>query len=361
MKAAVCHEFGAPLTIEDVSLRKPGPDEIAVSVRACGICQSDVHYIAGAWGGQLPAVFGHEVSGVIEELGPAVVGFEPGQRVSVGLVRACGTCFFCAIGQPALCETTFALDLQTPICDASGKPVGQGLRTGGFAEAVVVHSSQVVAIPDDLPFEAASVLACAVLTGFGAVVNTGDIAEGQSVVVIGTGGVGLNAVQAAAISGARPVIAVDIAPQKLQSARTFGATHGIDAREGSVESQVRELTGGRGADLVMVTAGAGTAVEQGLRMVRRAGTVVVVGMPGSGATSRLDVAQFAHDGQRILGSKMGSARPRVDIARLISLYRQGRLKLDELISGRFPLDRINEAITSSSRGEAIRNLIVFSP
>lgn len=359
MRAAICREFRQALDVEEIRLAKPGSEEIMVTVKACGICQSDVHYVAGAWGGQLPAVFGHEVAGIVEEVGPDVTDFEPGQRVSVGLIRACGRCFFCATGQPALCETTFHLDRATPICDRAGKPVGQGLRTGGFADAVVVHTSQAIPIPDEVPFEGAAVVACAVLTGFGAVVNTAGVAEGESVVVIGTGGVGLNAVQAAALCGARPVIAVDIAPRKLERAREFGATVGIDGRDQAVEAGVKELTAGRGADVVVVTVGSGSAVEQALRMVRRAGTVVVVGMPGSGTTSKLDVAQFAHDGQRILGSKMGSARPRVDIPRLLSLYQQGRLKLDELITGRYGLDRINEAMASSSRGEAIRNVIVF--
>jgi Zn-dependent alcohol dehydrogenase len=217
-----------------------------------------------------------------------------------------------------------------------------------------------VPIPDDIPFDSAAVLACAVITGFGAVVNTAQVSEGQSVVVVGTGGVGLNAVQAASLVGARPVIALDISSEKLNVALAFGATHGFDARDSAVESQVREVTAGRGADVVVITAGAGAAVEQGLRMIRRAGTVVVVGMPGFGATSKLDGAQFAHDGQRILGSKMGSTRPALDIQRLISLYQQRRLKLDELVTRSYPLDQINEATRSASRGEAIRNVIVFS-
>ena len=359
MKAAICRDFGKPLVVEEISLLEPQAEEISVSVRACGICQSDLHFLAGAWGGALPTIFGHEVAGIIERVGPNVQGLTPGQRVIVGLVRYCGRCYFCSTGQPALCETVFRLDQHTPIRDATGRAVGQGLRTAGFAEAIVVHASQAVPMPDDLPFESAAVLACAVITGFGAVVNTAGLREGESVVIVGAGGVGLNAVQAAAVVGGQPVIALDIAPPKLAMARAFGATHAFDALAPEVESKVRTLTAGRGADVVVITAGAGPALEQGLRLVRRAGTVVVVGMPGFGATSKLDAAQFAHDGQRILGSKMGSARPPVDISRLISLYRQRRVKLDELVSGRYPLDRINEASESSRRGEAIRNVIVF--
>ncbi|TME45410.1 MAG: zinc-binding dehydrogenase [Chloroflexi bacterium] len=285
MKAAVCRDFGKSLDVEEVALDQVHRGEIRVKVSACGICQSDIHYMAGAWGGELPAVFGHEIAGTIEEVGEGVDDFHPGQAVVV--------------------------------------------------------------------------IACCVMTGFGAVVNTAAVAPGDSVVVIGTGGVGLNAVQAAVVCGANPVIALDISPEKLPVARSFGATHSFDARADGARETVRELTGGRFADVVIVAAGSGQAVEQGLRMIGRGGTVVVVGMPESAAVSQLPVTAFAYQGQRILGSKMGGAQPHVDVPRLVTLHRQGRLKLDELVSACFPLDHINDAIASSSSGTVIRNVIVF--
>lgn len=359
MNAAVCREFGKPLIIEEVDLDSPQVGEVRVRLAACGICQSDVHSMEGAWGGVLPAVYGHEAAGVIDEVGDGVEELQPGQRVVVTLIRACHRCFFCQIGQPALCETSFRLDRETPLKAADGSPIGQGTRTGGFAEAVLVDASQAVRIPDHIPLDSAALLACAVITGFGAVVNTAGVQAGNSVVVIGTGGVGLNAVQAAALSGAGPVIAVDIDGRKLEVARSFGATHAINPREEDLDAAVARFTDARRADTVIVTAGSGSAVEQGVALARRAGTVVLVGMPPSGNTSRIDPGQVAHDGQRILGSKVGSAQPQIDIPRLLRLYQDGRLKLDELVSKRYPLGEINQAIASSAQGEAIRNVIVF--
>ncbi len=356
--AAVCREFGKPLSVEPVTLAEPGSGEIRVTVRACGICQSDLHYLAGAWGGDLPAVYGHEVAGVVDRVGSDVKTLHAGQHVVVGLIRWCGRCVFCSGGQPALCETRFALDAQNPMHDVAGARILQGTRTGGFAESVVVHASQAVPIPDDIPLESACLLGCAVITGFGSVIRTGQVHPGDTVVVIGTGGVGLNAVQAAAMAGAAEVIAIDISNARCHQAHAFGATKGLLATD-DAEGQVRSMTDGRGADVAIVTAGAGLALEQGLRLVRRGGTVVVVGMPASGATSRLDAAQVSHDGQRILGSKMGSAVPQIDIPRLATLYQERRLKLDELVSRCYPLQQINDAIGSASRGEAIRNVIVF--
>lgn len=359
MKAAVCREFGKPLHIEEVGLDSPRRGEVRVRVRACGICQSDIHYIAGAWGGPLPAVFGHEVAGTVEAAGDDVEGLQPGQSVVVSLIRACGRCPFCTRGQPALCARTFDRDASPPIRDTEAKPIYQGLATGGFAESTVVDASQVVPVPAQLPAESACLLACCVITGFGAVVNTAGVEPGNSVVVIGTGGVGLNAVQAAAIAGADPVVALDVSPAKLPIARSFGATHAFDSRDDAAKQTLRELTGGRLADVVVVAAGSGAAVEQGLRLVGRGGTVVIVGMPESSAVSQLAVTAFAYQGQRVLGSKMGGARPRIDVPRLAALYDQGRLRLDELVSGRYRLDQINDAIASSNQGQAVRNVIVF--
>ena len=359
MRAAVCRSFGEPLVIEDVTLAAPAAGEVQVDVRACAVCHSDILYAEGAWGGTLPAVYGHEAAGVVTAVGPAVEGVAVGDHAVVALIRSCGGCFYCAQGDEVQCETTFALDGDGPIRDAAGASVHQGMRTGAFAERVVVHRSQVCVIPDDVPFDVASLLGCGVMTGFGAVVNTASIPAGASAVVIGTGGVGLNAIQGAAIAGADPVIAVDLSAAKLESARAFGATHGVNPATEDAVAAVRALTGGRGADYVFVAVGARPAIEQGLGLMRPGGTTVVVGMPASGVMAEFDPGSFAGYGQTILGSKMGSSRVAVDIPALLALYREGRLKLDELITARYPLEQVNEAIAAVVRGEALRNVIVM--
>ncbi len=359
MKAAVCREFDRPLVVEDIEISKPGPGEILVKMVACAICHSDIMYIEGAWGGELPAVFGHEASGIVEAVGPGVETINTGDHVVVTLIRSCGHCHYCAQGALVTCETTFPLDRQSPLSTKDGEPIGHGLRTGAFAEYVVVHASQAVSIDRSIPFDSASLLACGVLTGFGAVVNTAKIRAGSNVVVIGTGGVGLNSVQGAAIAGASTIIAVDIAPAKLEAAMKFGATHVINANDDGIKKQIRSLTGGRGADYVFVTVGAKSAIDSSYAFLGRNGCVVLVGMPASGVKSEFEPVILSALSQNIMGSKMGSARVQVDIPYLASLYQQGRLKLDELISDHYPLEDINQAIASAKKGDALRNVIMF--
>lgn len=359
MKAAVCREFGRPLVIEDIELAAPGPGEVEVKLRACAICHSDITYIDGGWGGDLPAVFGHEAAGVVTAVGDGVETVQPGDHVVVTLIRSCGHCHYCAQGVTVACETEFALDAYSPLSGANGEKLTHGLRTGAFAESVVVHASQVVAIDKSVPLDSASLLACGVLTGFGAVVNTANVRAGDNVVVIGTGGVGLNAVQGAAIAGAGRVIAIDIAESKLEAARTFGATDGLLASTNDLPDKVRGLTNGRGADFVFVTVGAKVAIDSAAALLAPVGAIVLVGMPESGVMAEYDPGTIAALSQRILGSKMGSGRVAVDIPYLVTLYQQGRLKLDELISGRYGLEEINEAIASVKDGSALRNVVVF--
>jgi Zn-dependent alcohol dehydrogenase len=355
-RAAVCHAFSAPLVVEDVTLDPPGPDEVRIRVAACAICHSDVAYAAGAWGGDLPAVFGHEACGVVTDAGKGTPLAE-GDRVVVSLVRSCGACPRCREGAPALCAARFRLDETSPIRLADGRRAAQGMRCGTFADEAVVHASQAVPVPDGVPDTSACLIACAVMTGYGAAVRDAGLAPGASVVVVGAGGVGLNAVQGAAVAGAGEVIAVDVSAAKLAAAAALGATHGIDATAADPVAAVAERTGG-GADAVIVTAGAAAAVDQGLACLRRGGTLVVVGMPPTGELARFDPGALAHDGKRIVGSKLGSARPAEDVPAIAELYRDGRLRLDELVTATYPLERINEAIAAMRSGEAIRNVIV---
>jgi S-(hydroxymethyl)glutathione dehydrogenase / alcohol dehydrogenase len=358
-RAAVCRAFGAPLTIETVELAKPGPGEAMIKIAACAICHSDIFFIDGAWGGELPAVYGHEAAGVVEAVGPGVTRLKVGDHVVATLIRNCGFCPACAEGAPVFCEAVFPLDRQTPLHDSAGKPIVHGLRTGAFAEHIVVDASQAIVIPNDVKLASASLIACGVLTGMGAVINTANVKAGSSVVVIGCGGVGLNSIQGARLAGAAPIIAIDIEAGKLDAARTFGATSTINARTEDVAARVAALTAGRKADYVFITVGVKGAAEQGVSLMKRNGATVLVGMPPSGVSATIDPSWLAAAGQRILGSKMGSARPLIDVPKIVALYQDGRLKLDELISGRYPLDKINEAIASSRSGAALRNVIVF--
>jgi S-(hydroxymethyl)glutathione dehydrogenase / alcohol dehydrogenase len=361
MRAAVCRSFGAPLGLEDVRLRAPGPEEVIVRVAACGICHSDVAFIDGAWGGALPAVYGHEAAGVVAEVGPGAGGLAVGDHVVVTPVRSCGRCARCNRDQPTLCEGVASTDHDTVLTNADGETIHQGIRTGAFASLVLVHASQVVAVPPSVPLDAASLLACGVITGVGAVMNTAAVEPGSAVVVLGAGGVGLNCVQGALLAGAQPIIAADLAASKLDAARAFGATHVVDVTTEDAGHWVGKLTGGRGADYVFVAANRGSLIETGCSILRRGGTLVIVGIPAAGTTVSLDPVAIADGSLRVVGSKMGASRPGEDIPKLAELYRAGRLKLDELISERYEFDRINDAIDSARGGKVIRAVVTFPP
>lgn len=359
MRAAVCREFGAPLQIEEIRIDPPEQGEVQVRLKACGICHSDIHFIDGSWGGKLPAVYGHEASGVVEAVGPGVTSVAPGDRVIATLLRSCGECFYCTHASTQLCDGAFPIDEHGRLHAADDTDLVQGLRTGAFAEYVVVDQSQVAAIPDDMPYESAALLGCGVLTGWGAVINSAKMPAGSSVAVLGIGGVGLNTVQAAANAGADQVIAIDPATDKRTVAENFGATRFLDPTSDDVPAEVRALTGGRGVEYAFVTVGSSKVVEAGLKLIRPGGTLVLVGMPASGDILPLEPGDLASYGQRIIGSKMGDASMERDVPRLIELYQAGKFKLDELVSGRYPLEQINEAITSVKQSAALRNVIVF--
>lgn len=359
MKAAVCYEFGKPLVIEELVLDPPQSGEVRVKVVACAICHSDIHYADGVWGGQLPAVYGHEAAGIVQEVGDNVTSLAAGDPVVVTLIRSCGRCFYCSQGDPQLCETVFPMDENGRLHKPDGSPVLAAMRTGSFAEEVVVHESQLVKIESEIPMASASLLACGVITGYGAVVNGAKVTPGSSVVVIGAGGVGLNSIQGAALSGANPVIAVDLLENKLVSAKAFGATHTVNPTADDLAETVRALTSGRGADYVFVTVGSERVMSGSVDLLRAGGTAVLVGMPAVGAKMIFEAVNVAAAEQKIMGSKMGSTRLQVDLPKLMALYQDGRLKLDELVTKTYPLEQINEAIDSVKRGEALRNVILF--
>ena len=356
IKAAVCHAFGAPLTIDTVHLRAPAAGEVEVSLRAVAICHSDITYAEGAWGGALPAVYGHEAAGTVTGVGPGVQGLSLGDRVVVTLIRACGSCPSCASGKPVICQT--GNHAAPPLTAADGSPVAAMMNCGAFAEKVVVDHSQVVKLPSGIGMEAASLLACGVITGVGAVVNAAQLRPGQDVVVIGAGGVGLNAIQGARIAGARRIVAVDMSEGKLAIARDFGATDTV-LGTGEAPWQQAKAAIGRGADVVLVTVGIPAVYDAAPNYLAYGGKLIMVGMPPSGKPSSYEPVNFAAVGQSLIGSKMGDVVIARDIPWMMDLYQQGRLKLDELISRTWRLDQINEAIADTKTGSAKRNVIVF--
>ena len=357
IRAAVCHEFAKPLSVEEVELAAPRAGEVEVTLAACAICHSDISYAGGGWGGTLPAVYGHEAAGTISAVGEGVRDFAAGDSVVVTLIRACGHCAPCASGSPVACATPIDGDTH-PLKMADGSALHQAMASGAFAEKVVVEQSQIVKIPSDMNMEAASLLSCGVITGVGAVVNAAGLRAGQDVVVIGAGGVGLNAIQGARIAGARRIIAVDMTPEKLDIAMEFGATDGILATSEKPWRSAQKAMG-KGADAVIVTVGAIPAYQDAPRYLAPKGKVIMVGMPHSGAMAEYEPVMLAATGQGLVGSKMGDVVIKRDIPWMIDLYQQGRLKLDELVSGRWSLDEINEAIEDTKTGAAKRNVIVF--
>lgn len=359
MKAAVCYEYGKPLVIEDVDISPPKKGEVKVRLAATAICHSDIHVLRGEIPMELPTIGGHESSGYVEEVGEGVTTVKPGDPVVVTLLVSCGKCLFCTTGRPHMCEAEWERNTKSPYHNQKGEMLYQMFRTGTFAEYSIVDESQLAKIPEDMPLDSASLLACGVITGFGAVVNRAKPEVMSSNVIIGAGGVGLNSVQGAAISGGYPVIAVDITDSKLEAARTFGATHTVNSKKVDAIETVKEMTGGRGADYVFVTVGSAEAMRQGFSMVGPRGTMVMVGLPQFKDKISFSAFEFIGPERTLTGSFMGTTTFKTDAPKLVALYQAGILKLDELITARYPLEQINEAIESVERGEALRNVIVF--
>jgi S-(hydroxymethyl)glutathione dehydrogenase/alcohol dehydrogenase len=290
-------------------------------------------------------------------VGENVTEVKPGDPVVASLLKSCRRCFYCLTGRPHLCRGFPPQQPPVKLHDTKGQSFSQVFNVAGFAEYVTVHSSQVIKIPDDMPIDRASLLACGVITGFGAVVNRAGVEALSSVVVVGTGGVGLNSIQGAAFSGAYPVIAVDILDSKLEAAREFGATHTVRADAEDAIKQVQALTSGWGADYVFVTVGSLAAIQQGFLMSGPRGMTVVVGLTKRGET--VSLPPLLPSEKVFTSSYMGATNLSTDIPRLVALYQAGRLKLDELITERYPLEKINEAIEAVEAGKALRNVIVF--
>jgi Zn-dependent alcohol dehydrogenase len=353
-----------PLTIDvDVVLDGLGRGEVQVRVSHCGLCHSDLCAIDCAFPVPVPVVLGHEAAGVVEAVGAEVTRVAVGDHVVLSPYPPCGQCYGCTHGEPGTCVNTmgilgFALPDGSTHLRRGDQVVYRGLGVAAFADQVITQETGAIKIPDDVPLDVACLIGCAVQTGVGAVLNTARMRPGATVAVIGAGGVGLNAIQGAALGGAVRIIAVDLNPAKLETAREFGATEGVLAGP-EAAAEVRALTAGRGVDHVFVAVGIPAVLAEAPAMLAAGGSLVVVGMPATGSTVGYDPTTLAAMNQSILGSRMGQSLPARDIPQLIGHWRAGRLKLAELISGRYSLEAINEAIAATRSGAARRNVIVF--
>ena len=363
MRAAVLHPETAGLRVQAVDVAAPAAEEVLVRTAATGLCHSDFHFVDGSWPIPRPCVLGHEGAGVVEAVGPGVGDFEVGDHVVTCLSVGCGECNTCLGGRSYLCMEGRSVRTrpagQAPRLSLGGQELHQFVGLATFAERMLVHRRALVRIRRDMPLDRAALLGCGVLTGTGAVFRTAAVRPGSSVAVVGCGGIGMAAVQAARIAGATVVVAVDTEPRKLAWATDLGATHAVDPADGDPVEQVRALTGG-GAEFTFEAIGLPRTVEQCLNMAARGGTATVIGMLPQGARVEIDGAElFLHE-KCLQGSLMGSNVFRRDLPQLVDLYLDGRLRLDEMVSHRLDLDRINEGYAAMLAGEVLRAVVEFS-
>lgn len=363
INAAILWEQGAPLSVEEATLEAPRAGEVLVEVKAAGVCQSDLHPARGDWPARVPLALGHEGAGVVREIGEGVTRVRVGDTVVFCWAPPCGICPFCVEGRPVLCDrlerTTYRNKLPAggTRLRARGQDVGHFNGTACFADFAVVAEEGAIPVSKDVSFEALATLGCAVITGVGAVMNAARVEAGARVVVIGAGGVGLNVVQGARLSGCEKIIALDTRSRPLELARDFGATHSIDASVETALEQVRELTDGRGANYVFDTVGAPATIAQALKFARKGGTIIVTGLSRTDTLASIPLFPFVMQEKRLIGSVYGSGQPLRDIPQLVSLYQEGKLKLTELATRTYRLAGVNDALNALASGEGARGII----
>lgn len=364
MRAAVLYEAGIPMAIEQVSLDGPRADEVLVQIGATGACHSDYHVIDGTWNGPrypMPVILGHEAAGTVEKVGADVRSVKPGDRVILSFAPNCGRCKMCTIGRPNLCSGMPSAAGTFPDGtrrhrkgDLEINCFGRGMSS--FAEQSVVHHSAAVKITPDMPMKAAALIGCAVMTGVGAVLNTAKVEPGATVAVFATGGVGLSVVQGAVLANASKIIAVDLLDNKLDYARTVGATHAVNSSKQDALEAIREITDGEGVDYAFDAIGDSRVSRLCYDAVRAGGTAVIVGMAPTGSEFSIP-ATIAGAEKTVKGCFYGSSRPAVDFPRLVDFYLRGALQLDQMITRSYTLDEINDAFDAMGRGENARGVI----
>jgi NDMA-dependent alcohol dehydrogenase len=364
-RGAVLFEPGTPLEVCDIEVAPPRAGEALVKMAAAGVCHTDLHVMQGKFSAPLPAVLGHEGAGVVADVGRGVTSLRPGDAVIPLWRLSCGRCEFCLMGRPALCtegtrvRNTGTLLDGTSRLSLDGTALKHYAGVSTFCEYSVVPEAALLKVTPRLPLDRAALLGCAVVTGMGAVNHAAKVKAGQSVAVFGVGGVGLNVVQGAALAGAKTVVAVDLHEAKLDLARRLGATHAVNASAGDPVEAVRALTGGRGVDHAFDAVGEPVTVRQAYDCLAKTGKLIVLGIAPAGTEVALPLSSLVFEERTVLGSFYGSGRPREDIPVLADLYLKGNLKLDELVTRRYPLEQINEAYEALARGEVARSVIVF--
>ena len=358
MKAAVFHGPHQPLTIEEVDIAKPIAREVLVRVVASGVCHSDLHFVDGFYPFPTPAILGHEAAGIVEAVAPGVTEFKPGDHVIACLSVFCGQCTYCLTGRTHLCQTKPTRSAnEPPKLSWKGTPVNQFANLSAYAEQMLVHENALVRVRDDMPLDRAALIGCGVTTGVGAVLNTARVEAGATVAVFGAGGVGLAAIQGARIAGAGMIIAVDVFESKLATARQLGATHTVDASSSDPVKAIRQMTNG-GVEYSFEAIGLKKAAEQAFDCLRPGGTATVVGMIPVGQKIELDGPAFLRE-KKIQGCTMGSNRFKVDMPKYVEFYREGRLRLDEMITRRGRLEDVNDAFRAMKAGEVARTVLMF--
>ena len=364
-RAAVMYEHNQPVVVEELELDEPKANEVLVRTAASGVCHSDLSVVTGTIYYDAAVALGHEGAGVIERVGDDVAGFHPGDHVILSFVSYCGSCRMCQMEKVCLCESYnvprgFQLDSTYRLHNSSGDGILQMARIATMSEYMVVPQQNLVKIDEHYSLEKAALVGCGVTTGVGAVLNTAKVEPGSSVAVIGTGGVGLNAIQGAVLAQAERIIAVDIAEKKLNFAKSFGATDVVNASTCDPVEAVRELTAGLGVDYAFEVIGDPKTIVQAYNMVRAAGTAVIVGMAHHQSDISIPAQHLVSTERQLIGSFYGSCQPKVDFPKLLNLYTKGKLKLDELITRHYRLEQINEAFADMEAGENARGVILFN-
>ncbi len=357
VKGVIARNSGAPVEITDVVVPDPGPGEAVVKVQACGVCHTDLHYRNGGISDDFPFLLGHEAAGVVESIGEGVENVQPGDFVILNWRAVCGNCRACLRGKPWYCFATH--NASQPMTLTDGTELSPALGIGAFVEKTLVHSGQCTIVDSTASPAAAGLLGCGVMAGFGAAVNTGGVGRGDSIAVIGCGGVGNAAIAGAKVAGATKIIAVDIDDRKLEWARQFGATHTVNSKSSDAVEAVRELTGGNGADVVVEAIGRPETYEQAFYMRDLAGTVVLVGVPTPQMTIELPLLEIFGRGGSLKSSWYGDCLPSRDFPMLIDLYQQGRFDLDAFVTEKIGLDEIESAFEKMHHGDVLRSVVEF--
>ena len=356
VRGVVARAEKEPVTIETISVPDPGPGEALVAVQACGVCHTDLHYREGAINDEFPFLLGHEAAGTVEAVGDGVENVAPGDYVVLAWRAPCGTCRACAKGKPHYCfESMNATQPMT----LDGEPLSPALGIGAFAEKTLVHAGQAVKVDPAAPPEAAGLIGCGVMAGFGAAVNTGEVQRGETVAVFGCGGVGDAAIMGAAVAGARTVIAVDLDDRKLEWATQFGATHTVNASETDPVEAIQELTDGLGVDVAIEAVGLPGTLVQAFNARDLAGRLVLVGVPDPEATFELPMIEFFGRGGALKSSWYGDCLPSRDFPMLIDFHLSGRIDLGQFVSETIDLDEVEEAFHKMERGEVLRSVVTI--